>query len=324
MYSEKHFSERVESELSGLKLDRKPNRLYDPIKYMLGLGGKRLRPVLMLMTNELFDGNPDEIIKAAVGIEVFHNFTLLHDDIMDKAPLRRTKETVHKKWSPDIAILSGDTMFVLSCQLMMNVKSNYQKDVLNIFFKSAIEVCEGQQSDMDFETENSVTIDEYLSMISQKTASLIGCSAQLGALCAGASEKDSTLLYEFGKNLGIAFQLHDDILDVYGDSEKFGKQVGGDILSNKKTILLLTALENADESIKSEIYSWINAIDFQPDQKIKTIKYLYEKLKVREKSTAIMDKYFSQSLKELNLVNVTDQKKEKLFDLAKRLMIREH
>ncbi len=324
MYSEKHFSERVESELSGLKLDRKPNRLYDPIKYMIGLGGKRLRPVLMLMTNELFDGNPDEIIKAAVGIEVFHNFTLLHDDIMDKAPLRRTKETVHKKWSPDIAILSGDTMFVLSCQLMMNVKSNYQKDVLNIFFKSAIEVCEGQQSDMDFETENSVTIDEYLSMISQKTASLIGCSAQLGALCAGASEKDSTLLYEFGKNLGIAFQLHDDILDVYGDSEKFGKQVGGDILSNKKTILLLTALENADESIKSEIYSWINAIDFQPDQKIKTIKYLYEKLKVREKSTAIMDKYFSQSLKELNLVNVTDQKKEKLFDLAKRLMIREH
>lgn len=324
MYSEKHFSERVESELSGLKLDRKPNRLYDPIKYMIGLGGKRLRPVLMLMTNELFDGNPDEIIKAAVGIEVFHNFTLLHDDIMDKAPLRRTKETVHKKWSPDIAILSGDTMFVLSCQLMMNVKSNYQKDVLNIFFKSAIEVCEGQQSDMDFETENSVTIDEYLSMISQKTASLIGCSAQLGALCAGASEKDSTLLYEFGKNLGIAFQLHDDILDVYGDSEKFGKQVGGDILSNKKTILLLTALENADESIKSEIYSWINATDFQPDQKIKTIKYLYEKLNVREKSTAIMDKYFSQSLKELNLVNVTDQKKEKLFDLAKRLMIREH
>ena len=215
-------------------------------------------------------------------------------------------------------------MFVLSCQLMMNVKSNYQKDVLNIFFKSAIEVCEGQQSDMDFETENSVTIDEYLSMISQKTASLIGCSAQLGALCAGASEKDSTLLYEFGKNLGIAFQLHDDILDVYGDSEKFGKQVGGDILSNKKTILLLTALENADESIKSEIYSWINATDFQPDQKIKTIKYLYEKLNVREKSTAIMDKYFSQSLKELNLVNVTDQKKEKLFDLAKRLMIREH
>ena len=323
MHSESYFRKIIEDELVKLKLDREPSRLYDPIRYMINLGGKRLRPSILLMSHELFSGNSENLLKPALGIEVFHNFTLLHDDIMDKAPLRRSRETVHKKWNPDIAILSGDTMFVQSCQLMMNVREEYLRDVLDIFLKTAIDVCEGQQSDMDFETEENILIENYLNMISKKTASLIGCATYIGALCAGVPMKDSIHMYEFGKNLGIAFQLHDDILDVYGDSEKFGKQVGGDILANKKTFLLLTALQRAEGNIKIELLKWLNSKENNPDKKIDAVISIYEKLDVKHQTSVKMEYFFKKALNELDAVNAPANKKEALLELTEKLMIRE-
>jgi geranylgeranyl diphosphate synthase, type II len=323
MHSEKHFRTLIENELSKLNLSGKPARLYDPIRYMISLGGKRLRPSLLMMSHELFAGNPEDVIQPALAIEVFHNFTLLHDDIMDKAPLRRSRETVHKKWNPDIAILSGDTMFVLSCQLMMNVKNEFIRDVLDTFFKTAISVCEGQQLDMDFESIENVSIEDYMNMISLKTASLIGCSTYIGALCSGAGKTDANHMYEFGKNLGIAFQLHDDILDVYGDAEKFGKQVGGDILANKKTYLLLTALQKAGGNIKSELQEWLRSTDFIPEKKIESIISIYEKLDVRRHASEKMEFYFRNALDHLEEVKTPPGSKDALLSLAEQLMIRE-
>lgn len=323
MHSEIYFRQIIEDELAKLKLDNQPIRLYEPIRYMINLGGKRLRPSILLMSHELFNGNPENLVKPAIGIEVFHNFTLLHDDIMDKAPLRRSNETVHKKWNANIAILSGDTMFVQSCELMMHVNEKYLREVLNMFFKTAIEVCEGQQYDMDFETEENVTIDDYLKMIGLKTASLIGCSAYIGALCAGLPVKDSLHMYEFGKNLGIAFQLHDDYLDVYGEKEKFGKQVGGDILANKKTFLLLTALELAKGNTKTELVKWIFSKEYNPDQKINAVISIYESLDVKKHTSMKMEYFFKKAMYELNTVNATADKKQPLISLAEKLMVRE-
>jgi geranylgeranyl diphosphate synthase type II len=323
MHSENYFRIQIEAELAKLNLNGKPSRLYDPIRYMISLGGKRLRPSLLMMSHELFGGNPEDAIQPALAIEVFHNFTLLHDDIMDKAPLRRSRETVHKKWNPDIAILSGDTMFVQSCQLMMNVNQEYVRNVLTTFFKTAISVCEGQQMDMDFESEINVSIEEYLNMIHLKTASLIGCSAYIGAICAGASKENADHLYEFGKNLGIAFQLHDDLLDVYGDAEKFGKQVGGDILANKKTYLLLTALQKSSGNIKSELQHLISSNDFIPEKKIEAVISIYEKLDVKRHATEKMEYFFRNALDELEEVSTLQGSKDALLDLAERLMIRE-
>ena len=227
-----------------------------------------------------------------------------------------------KKWNPDIAILSGDTMFVQSCQLMTNVKDKYLRDVLDIFFNTAIDVCEGQQTDMDFESDENVSIENYLDMIGKKTASLIGCATYTGSLCAGASKEDSMHMYEFGKNLGIAFQLHDDLLDVYGDSEKFGKQVGGDILANKKTFLLLTALQRAEGNIKSELNKWISSTD-NSRKKIDAIISIYEKLDVKDQTTLKMDYFFKKALDELEAVSVPENRKSELLNLAEKLMIRE-
>ncbi len=323
MHSENHFREIIESELAKLNLSNKPARLYDPIRYMISLGGKRLRPALLMMCNELFENDPMEVLSPALGIEVFHNFTLLHDDIMDKAPIRRSRETVHKKWNPDIAILSGDTMFVLSCQLMMKVKSDYLQDVMDMFLKTAIEVCEGQQYDMDFETEVSVTIPDYIKMIGLKTATLLGCSAYIGALCSGAGKENAMHLYNFGKNLGIAFQLQDDLLDVYGESEKFGKQVGGDILSNKKTFLLLSALEKSGSKEKSELQYWLHKTDFVPVKKIESIVSIYDKLDIKNHATEVKNQYFSLAMKELEVVDLPVSRKKLLIELTDRLMVRE-
>jgi geranylgeranyl diphosphate synthase type II len=321
--SEAHYQKLIEEKLISLKLQNKPASLYEPIRYMLNLGGKRFRPVLLLMCHELFNEDPKEVIKPALGIEVFHNFTLLHDDIMDKAPLRRTKETVHTKWNSDIAILSGDAMFVLSCQLMMDVNKEFQNEVMRIFLKTAMEVCEGQQWDMDFESREHVSIDEYLEMISHKTASLIGCAAFVGALCAGAEKKDCNHLYEFGKNLGIAFQLHDDILDVYGDSTKFGKQVGGDILANKKTFLLLTAMKKANGITENDLNKWLTEKNFIPSEKIAAVIDVYEKLSVKDDATQKMDLYFRKALDELDAVNVPSFRKAPILELAEKIMVRE-
>ena len=323
MHSENYFRTIIEDEINKLELDKHPSRLYEPIRYMINLGGKRLRPSILLMSHELFNGNTEHLLLPALGIEVFHNFTLLHDDIMDKAPLRRSQETVHKKWNPDIAILSGDTMFVQACQLMMNVREEYLRDVMDIFLKTAIDVCEGQQSDMDFETEDNISIENYLNMIVKKTASLIGCATYIGALCAGVSKKDSMHMYEFGKNLGVAFQLHDDLLDVYGDTEKFGKQIGGDILANKKTFLLLTALQCSNENIKTELLKWLNLKNYTPDKKIAAVISIYEKLDIKNKTTIKMEYFFKKALNEFEAVNAPAIRKEALLEFAEKLMIRE-
>jgi geranylgeranyl diphosphate synthase type II len=323
MHDEKYFRSWIEKGLSELKLDGKPERLYEPIRYMLSLGGKRLRPVLLLMANELFNGNTRDVLNPALGIEVFHNFTLLHDDIMDKAPLRRAQETVHSKWNSDVAILSGDTMFVQSCMLMMKVDKAHLDYVLRLFFSTAIEVCEGQQSDMDFENISNVTIGDYLEMIGQKTAALIACSAAIGARCAGADKDDVEKMHEFGKNLGLAFQLHDDILDVYGDTEKFGKQTGGDILSNKKTYLLLSALNEAEGEMRNELTHWISAKEFDPQKKISAVIKIYDSLNLKEKATGKMSGYFSDAIAGIQSVNAPEANKEPLIALAGKLMVRE-
>jgi geranylgeranyl diphosphate synthase type II len=323
MHSETHFQKLVEAELFKLNPGKEPAGLYEPIRYMLNLGGKRLRPSLLLMCHELFNGNPQEVINPALGIEVFHNFTLLHDDIMDKAPLRRAQPTVHVKWNADTAILSGDTMFVLACQLMMKVKDQHLRKVMDVFLKTSIEVCEGQQSDMDFEKAANVSIDAYLDMISKKTAVLLGCSATIGGICADAEDSDATHLYAFGKNLGMAFQLHDDILDVYGDTEKFGKQIGGDILANKKTYLLLTAFQKASGNLKNELNDLIQATNFDPNKKIEAVIAIYDTLNIRHHATEKMEHFFGKAMDELDAINVPAKNKETLIGLAEKLMVRE-
>ncbi len=323
MHDPKFFQSILEEELKKIPLNSSPAELYDPIRYMLALGGKRLRPSLVLMATELFDSDYQEAVSAALGIEVFHNFTLLHDDIMDKAPLRRSQETVHKKWNADVAILSGDTMFVKSCELMMQVKENSLREVLTLFYKTAIEVCEGQQFDMNFESEDAVTIESYIHMISLKTAVLLACSLKTGALIAGADKTNANHVYDFGKNIGIAFQLHDDILDVYGDEQKFGKQTGGDILANKKTFLLLKALETANGNALQELNQWLNKKEFDPEKKVKAVKEIFSSLKIREAAEKKMDDFFQQAIHSLDAITVPEEKKSMLRNFAEKLMVRE-
>jgi geranylgeranyl diphosphate synthase type II len=323
MHQHEYFQQVVEGEIKKISLRRVPEELYEPIRYMLSLAGKRLRPSLVLMGTELFGGDYREALPPAVGIEIFHNFTLLHDDIMDKAPLRRSKETVHKKWNTAIAIISGDAMFVKSCELMMQVKDDVLRDVLSLFYKTAIEVCEGQQFDMNYETMQSVSIHEYIDMISLKTAALLACSLKTGALIAEASEKDASHIYDFGKNIGIAFQLHDDILDVYGDEQKFGKQSGGDILANKKTFLLLQAIECAHGKNLEELKYWIAAHDFNPVEKITAVKEIFSSLRIREAAEDAMEAYFQKAVSSFDQIDVPEERKSVLRTFAEKLMVRE-
>ncbi len=323
MHEPSFFQNIVEEELKKIRLRSSPAELYDPIRYMLSLGGKRLRPSFVLMATELFDGDYKEAIAPSLGIEVFHNFTLLHDDLMDKASLRRSKETVHKKWNADIAILSGDTMFVKSCELMMQVNDRSLRNVMELFHQTAIEVCEGQQFDMNYESEDDVSIDQYLRMITLKTAVLLACSLKTGAMIAGANETDSTHLYNFGKNIGIAFQLHDDILDVYGDEQKFGKQIGGDILSNKKTFLLLKALETSTEKDLEELRRWLTMKEFDSQKKITAVKEIFSSLKIREAAEKKTDEFFQEAIRSLDLITVPEERKTQLRNFSEKLMVRE-
>jgi geranylgeranyl diphosphate synthase type II len=320
------FKDLIDFELEEFNkslLNKKPSSLYDPIKYTLDLGGKRMRPLLTLIACDLFDGTISEAVKPALGIEIFHNFTLLHDDIMDKAPLRRNKPTVHKKWNADIAILSGDTMFVQSFQYVMQSPSQHLKEVLEVFTKTAIEVCEGQQMDMDFETMSNVSIPQYLKMIGLKTSVLLAGSMKIGAIIGGARAEDADHLYEFGKNLGIAFQLHDDILDVFGSSDKVGKQTGGDIVSNKKTYLLLKALDMADRYKKEELQLWMHTTDVDAMEKVEAVKSIYEYLGVKGLAEAEMQKFYEKSLTHLNQIPCNSIKKHQLTKFAENLMQRE-
>ena len=316
------YQEAIEKVLSNYQLPEQPANLYDPIRYFLNLGGKRMRPVLTLMSHELFHPEYNRAMAAALSIELFHNFSLIHDDIMDEAPLRRGKETVHSKWNSNIAILSGDVLLVEGFKLLTTYDGTVLKRTLELFNRTATEVCDGQQMDMDFESLDEVPIDDYLKMIRLKTAVLVGCSLEMGAIVGEASDSDCKELYNFGVNLGIAFQLQDDILDVYAHGDQFGKQIGGDIISNKKTYLLLRALEDADEEQKERLRALLQETD--PQTKVKGVMALYEELNIREKATQRMNEYHATAMGNLNDIQVAEDKKEALRLLADFLLNRQH
>jgi geranylgeranyl diphosphate synthase type II len=301
-----------------------PAELYEPIGYILALGGKRLRPALLLMACDLFGGDVENAVEPALAIEVFHNFTLMHDDIMDNAPLRRGKVTVHEKWNINIAILSGDAMMVESNKLMMKVDNAILRQVLDVFNETAIRVCEGQQIDMSFEQQNNVNIDEYLNMIRLKTAVLLGGALKIGAIIGGANLTDADLLYSFGVNLGIAFQLQDDILDVYGDPDKFGKQVGGDIISNKKTYLLIKAIELAKGTQAHQLNNWLNLQSFDIVEKVAAVTGIYNQLNIRQFAEEAMHAYAEQAFKALDNINLPEERRQYLRLFADSLLVREY
>lgn len=299
-----------------------PEELYNPLSYMLSLGGKRMRPLLVLMGNDLFGSTTEKAINAALAVEVFHNFTLIHDDIMDNAPLRRNKETVQNKWNANIAILAGDTMMIKAYQLLCTYGGEILPKLLDLLNKTAIEVCEGQQLDMNYET-SPASIEGYLKMIELKTAVLLATSLKMGAMVAGASEEDAFNLYEFGNNIGIAFQLQDDILDAYGQPEKFGKQVGGDIISNKKTFLYLKAIEKADAVSGKELINLFSETPADSGDKINKVIGIFNRYGIKEEAKSEMKKFFNLGKQHLFKVNADSRKKEQLLSFAESLMERE-
>ncbi len=304
------------------RLDLEPRLLYSPQQYLLSLGGKRLRPLLVLIANDLYQPSVSDAIPAALAVELFHNFSLIHDDIMDKAPLRRGQQTVHEKWNSNIAILSGDAMLVKAYEQLALCKPVQLLPLLETFNQTAIQVCEGQQMDMDFETRTAVNTSEYITMISLKTAVLLGGSLKMGALIGGAPEQELLNLYEFGKNIGIAFQLQDDLLDVFGDNEKFGKQPGGDILSNKKTYLLLKAMEKANAQQKQQLHFWLGENN-RNEEKIQAVTQLFHELKVQESTNELMQEYYRLAEQNLQQLTCPEQKKKQLLEFANSLLKRE-
>lgn len=315
------YTELIEKEIEAIDLPLSPENLYAPLKYFMALGGKRLRPVLTLLGAELFGLEKEKVIKAATAIEVFHNFTLIHDDIMDEAPLRRGKATVHEKWNQNIGILSGDVLFVKAYQLICQQGSEHLAELMELFNRTAIEVCEGQQMDMDFETRTNVTEEEYIEMIRLKTSVLLGCALEMGAILANSSEKDRKLIYDFGQHIGIAFQIKDDILDLYADPEKFGKQVGGDVISNKKTLLNLKGIALADLSQK-EVLKQLSTLD-DLELKVSRTKELYEITGARVACEAEMQRHYQFAMTALDQISVNDSQKMMLKGLAAYLMERE-
>jgi geranylgeranyl diphosphate synthase type II len=298
-----------------------PMQMYEPMAYIIGLGGKRIRPLLTLVGCDLFDVNPKHAIQSALAVELFHNFSLIHDDILDKAPLRRGNTTVHEKWNTDIAILSGDGMMVKAFDELCKSNPVHIHNLLKLFSKTALEVCEGQQYDMNFETQQTVSVEEYINMITFKTAVLLGCSLQMGAICANANDLNQHHAYEFGKNIGIAFQILDDVLDVYATDDKFGKQVGGDIISNKKTFLLLKAIELASPNQKESITHLLQSTDMV--EKVSAITTIYNDLNIKEIATAEANSYTTIALKHLLEINAKEEKKNMLKQFAFHLLNRE-
>ena len=327
MYSIKELQRIITDEVkkrSGALLEQNPVELYSPINYSLEMGGKRLRPVLLLLAYNMFSEDVSAVVPAALGIEVFHNFTLLHDDIMDKADVRRNRPTVHVKYSENAAILSGDAMAFQSYKYLVECKSPRLVDAIELFTNTAIEVCEGQQFDMDFENRLDVKEEEYLEMIRLKTAVLLACSLKAGAILANASDEVANQLYDFGINLGLSFQLQDDLLDTFGDQATFGKKIGGDILANKKTFLLINALEKGLAEQKTELLSWINRTDFKPDEKIAAVTEIYFKVGVKRLAEEKVDAYFNKAIKILDEINLQDVVKQPLRQLAAEMLIRKH
>lgn len=314
------YTNYIEKELKKIELSDSPGELYDPIRYFLQIGGKRMRPILTLLGAELFGMEKEKALNAALAIEVFHNFTLIHDDIMDNAPLRRGYETVHTKWNPSTAILSGDVLMVKAYQLLEKQEGDLRQ-LLKSFNRTATEVCEGQQIDMNFEVRSDITVDEYIGMIRLKTSVLLGGALELAAIIAKTSEQNKTHLYNFGVNIGIAFQIQDDILDLYADPEKFGKQIGGDVVANKKTILFLLAKKYATTNQLQKLHKL--ATEKNVSDKINLTKVLFDEMSVKQKSLDLVHYYFSLAKKEMNEIDVYPENKEKLNQLSNYLLNRE-
>lgn len=316
------YRELLEERLPGVSEGLEPVELYEPIGYILKLGGKRLRPILTLLAADAY-GSADEAINQALAVEVFHNFTLVHDDIMDNAPLRRGKKTVHEKWDLNRAILSGDAMMIQAYDLLIRNQEDKAASLLKVFNKVALEVCEGQQYDVNFETGENISQEDYLNMIRLKTSVLLGAALELGVVVANAPETDRKYLYDFGVKLGIAFQIKDDVLDVYGDPDKFGKQVGGDILANKKTLLMLHAMEKAKGDDALELQQWLGRQDAS-EEKVAAITQLFTKLGAKHHATKVMEEYYMHAMASLEKTSMNEEKKQGFIGFADWLMHRDY
>ncbi|RHP67013.1 polyprenyl synthetase family protein [Bacteroides sp. OF04-15BH] len=323
MYTSKEIIAFVREQVEKMNIKATPAGLYDPIRYVLSMGGKRLRPVLMLMAYNLYREDLERIVPLALGLETYHNYTLLHDDLMDHADMRRGHLTVHKKWNENTAILSGDSMLVLAYSMMQQAPAEHLAAVLDLFTRTALEIGEGQQYDIDFEERNDVTEDEYIEMIRLKTSVLLACALKIGALTGGAEAKDSDLLYQFGEKVGLAFQLQDDYLDVYGDPEKFGKKIGGDILCNKKTYMLIKAFELADEEQRRILKSWIDCKSYVEEEKISSVRAIYDAVGVPGCCNEKINAYFEEALQLLEKVALPEEKKEGLKQFVLTLLDRD-
>lgn len=315
---------KVNTFLDNIPYDRKPQSLYEPIKYVLSMGGKRIRPVLMLLAYNLFKDDPESILMPACALETYHNYTLLHDDLMDNADLRRGHQTVHRRWDANTAILSGDSMLVLAYQRMAQCSADKVQEVLNLFTETALEIGEGQQYDMDFEHRNDVREEEYIEMIRLKTSVLLACATKIGAILAGASAQDADNIYRFGEQMGLAFQLQDDFLDVYGDTKVFGKAIGGDIVSNKKTYMLINAFNRADAAQRAELERWIEAKDFDAKEKIAAVTRIYNEIGIDRLAMEKIKFYFNESKKYLDAVSVAPERKAELAKDTAEMMKRQY
>ncbi len=314
----------VNDHLAAMPYNRQPATLYEPIQYVLSMGGKRIRPTLMMLAYNLFKEQPADILGPACALETYHNYTLLHDDLMDHAPMRRGHQTVHERWNENTAVLSGDTMLVLAYQRMASCRQDKLKEVLDLFTETALEIGEGQQYDMEFEKRMDVSEDEYIEMIRLKTSVLLACALKIGAVLADASPEDADRLYAFGEKIGLAFQLQDDYLDVYGDPKVFGKAIGGDILCNKKTYMLINAMAKADEGQRRKLTHWLTAESYDPKEKIAAVTTLYNKIGIDKMAQAKIRYYFDESQRYLEAVGVPSERKQELLSYTHRMMNRSH
>ena len=323
MYTFEEILRKIEGAIGGIRFENPPKSLFAPIEYTLALGGKRIRPALMLMAYNLYKEDVEQALNTALGVEIFHNFTLLHDDLMDKADMRRNKPTVHKVWNANTAILSGDAMLIAAYQWIGQTKAHYLKPILELFTQTAMEICEGQQYDMEFEGRQDVSVDEYMEMIRLKTAVLLACALKMGAILADAPESDAEHLYQFGIEIGLAFQLQDDLLDVYGNAATFGKNIGGDILCDKKTYLLINAFRKADERQQAILAQWIGVEGVDPQEKIASVKAIYDELKLKELCEEKMRECYEAGMAHLEALTIPAERLSVLKGVCAKLMNRE-
>ncbi len=317
------YLERVNNAIKAIPYPEQPSHLYEPITYTMDLGGKRLRPVLVLMACEAVGGDINRALTPAIGLEMFHNFTLLHDDVMDKADIRRGKPTVHVKWDDNTAILSGDAMLTMATQLIAQAPADVMPQVMDLYNRTAMEIYEGQQYDVDFETRNDVTVDEYIEMIRLKTSVLLGCACKMGALIGGADEATAQLFYKVGENLGLAFQLQDDMLDVWGDEATFGKAIGGDIMNNKKTFLLINAMQRATGDHKVELSLWLSTPNASRAVKVPAVTAIYDALNLRSLSLDAINRYNDEALEALSKIAISDEARSEFANFITRLVKRD-